>query len=65
MKIKPMGKVWNASKKWSKYITSHVNMIETIVSFCDIDDKLYVQDYNKNEKIWTTPRKMGYEEIMK
>lgn len=62
-KPKPIGRVWNASKRWAKDITSHAHMVETIYNECDLDDELYVQDYNDDTKGWTTPLEMGYQNL--
>jgi len=58
------GRIWNATKNWSLVIKSNPHLIEVMKERCDIDDELYVRDYRKKTKTWTTPKKMGYEEII-
>lgn len=59
---KPIGRIWNASQRWAKNIYSHQHMISICLT-CDLDDELYVRDYKQQTKEWTTPRKMGYENV--
>lgn len=58
--IKPIGRVWNASQKWATDITNHSHMTH-IIKQCNLDDSLYIRNYKRGTKTWTTAREMAYD----